>query len=785
MKSGNGQVVFLIGEGNHDAKSLGGKGAGLAAMKRLGVEVPAGFTVSTTVARAWFEKGEFPQRFGQQLENALHALERQTGKRLGDPINPLLVSVRSGAAVSMPGMMDTVLNLGLTMETVEGLAKITGQERFAWDCYMRFLEMFGETVLCIPKVRMLQWRDYTYQPLTTPINELTIQSLKAICKSYLKMLKSDSVVFNVIDDPMKQLVVAISSIFESWNSKRAEEYRRVNNIPNWCGTAVTVQAMVFGNLGEDSCSGVVFSRNVNTGAPCLYGEFLVNAQGEDQVAGTRTPVPIAEMQKWNPDVYAELEQIVQLLERYYNDIVDVEFTVEKGRLHILQVRIAKYTAEAAITTAVHRVWNKQWTKDEALKRITAEQIGEVVEVSCFDPQELIKVGVNVLGNGIAASDGCAVGTVAYASQSAIEISKVGIKVILVTQDTSPDDLEGMMAASAIVTETGGATCHAAVVARSLGKPAVVGLRGILSALHLFKGNILSVDGTHGVVYNGKIKLVDVQPKKEVNIFLRWHHAHQVALQAKMRQFNFDYLDERVDVHTLINDFYLSTALTREARGTPFAQEARILRDQIHKSVAERLAVYLLVAIAGELRHYGDTKKRLDPFDYVLDKTKYAAELHNKYDVSMRKGAHKFEVQMMAVDRFKRLNTKEQLAFLDLAIVAFREKGVWDNGYGAEKWAHIAETLRAYIRNEWTDDVFVDHAFDLQHNGGCLFDKHRMMNEKNTDATKRQLKLKKIHTKFAVLFDRLEDYYYGQTSAVIDLCKRMNAAKAIDLQDNIE
>ena len=331
----NGQVVYLFGEVARTAQVLGGKGAGLAEMVRLGVPVPPGFTVTTTVARAFGEHGGFPARFAGQLQRGVKALEARTGKRFGGNSSPLLVSVRSGAAKSMPGMMDTVLNLGLNPKTVKGLAKDTGSKRFALDTYRRFLSLFGDVVLGIDRQRFekILTKAKRKQGITED-SKLTIKSLEELCENYRELISS-ATKRSVPDDVWQQLQMAITAVFLSWDSERAKAYRQAHEIPEWWGTAVNVQAMVFGNRGNDSGTGVVFSRDVSTGNPELYGEFLVNAQGEDVVAGIRTPLPIAKMKEWNSHLFIELQQIVRKLEAHLKDAVDVEFTVENGRLYIL------------------------------------------------------------------------------------------------------------------------------------------------------------------------------------------------------------------------------------------------------------------------------------------------------------------------------------------------------------------------------------------------------------------------------------------------------------------
>ncbi|HXG47567.1 MAG TPA: PEP/pyruvate-binding domain-containing protein, partial [Methylomirabilota bacterium] len=385
-KSNRRQVAFLFGEGNcNTAALLGGKGAGLAELVSLGMPVPPGFTVTTSVARAFAQHRRTPGRLAWHVERGMAAIERQTGKRFGDPGNPLLVSVRSGAAVSMPGMMDTVLNLGMNQEITRGLAAVTGP-RFAWDCYRRFLAMFGEIVLGIPRSFFAEIIDKVKADRGLVMDsQLSANALEQVCQEYRTMM--ELLERPMIDEPQEQLEKALVAVLESWNNPRAREYRRINRIPGDLGTAVNVQAMVFGNRDSASGTGVAFSHNCNTGEPGLWGEFLADAQGEDVVAGSRTPMPIAGMADWNPELYSRLEDIVGKLAAHRNHVVDVEFTVESGRLYILQVRAAKLAPEAAVTIATHLVWEERATRQEALALVPAEHV-QALKTPAFNPRAL-------------------------------------------------------------------------------------------------------------------------------------------------------------------------------------------------------------------------------------------------------------------------------------------------------------------------------------------------------------------------------------------------------------
>lgn len=747
MRGSNKQVVFLFGEGNHDAEVLGGKGAGLAEMARLGVSVPPGFTVTTTVARAWKENNRFPQRFEWQFQRGIALLERQTGKKFGNPTNPLLVSVRSGARVSMPGMMDTILNLGLNPEIISGLAKVSGSEHFAWDCYRRFLEMFGQVVLGLKK------EDFGLigEPLFQANPEM-------VCLYYRKVIFQKT--GNPIpDEPLVQLKMAIEAVFGSWDTERARDYRRVNSIPEWWETAVNVQAMVFGNLGEDSGTGVVFSRNVSTGEPGLYGEFLVNAQGEDVVAGVSTPLPIAKMQEWNPALFGELTKVVKNLEVHYNDVVDVEFTIEKGRLFVLQVRVAKRTPAAALVIATQMVWEKHWTKEVALSKVSAEQITAVGR-QVFEASALEQSANRILGEGLPASPGSAVGRVVFTSAEAVAAAEKGEKVILVRPDTSPDDLSGMLAAAAIVTEVGGATSHAAVVARGLGKPAVVNAE----ITELKVGSVISVDGTSGQIFSGELPLVCPAQKKEVNIFLRWLKEKFLGAASISKKS----LDEEVSVNQLINDFYLVEAMAIETKGTSFETSVADVRKSICTDTAERLLTYLVVAIASELRHYKCQDSMGVSSDYDTLRKKFGIENENISGDTNYIGF----VQKNVVLKLSGMSLADQTEYFHLANLAFSEGNRWNSSYGGKAWADIAKTGKDFLEGKLPVVVFIDHTFDLQHNNGSVFGKHHMIGGYR-DVVKNQLERKKKISGVSRLFFGLRDVTgeFDFSDSITDLFER--------------
>lgn len=511
----NGQA-----EGNAQMKDiLGGKGANLAEMTNAGVPVPPGFTISTEVCKFYYDNNRtYPEDLKEQVEAAMKKLEEVTGKGFGDPKKPLLVSVRSGAAISMPGMMDTILNLGLNDETVKGLVEMTNNERFAYDSYRRFLQMFGDTALGIPHAdfenALAEMKAQKGVKLDT---ELDAEDLKKLVEIYKEIYKKHGKEFP--QDVYKQLWAAIEAVIWSWMSDRAIKYREIHGIKEGqlLGTAVNIVAMVFGNMGDDSGTGVCFTRDPNTGEKVHYGEFLPNAQGEDVVAGIRTPYPLEKMKEMIPQAYDELIAIMDRLEAYFKDMQDIEFTVEKGKLYILQTRSAKRTSQAAIRIAVDMVHEGLIDKKTAVLRVQPSDIERVLHPK-FDEKE--RKNAKVIAKGLPASPGAATGKVYFDAHKAEEAAKAGEKVLLVRPETSPEDVGGMNAAEGILTARGGMTSHAAVVARGLGKPAVVGAESIyvneeegylkVGDVVVKEGEWLSIDGTTGEVFLGKITTVKPQ-----------------------------------------------------------------------------------------------------------------------------------------------------------------------------------------------------------------------------------------------------------------------------------
>ena len=500
--------LFSIGD-KSQSDLLGGKGANLAEMVRLGLPVPDGFTISTDACRKFLQNGVFPAGLLEELDASISHLEKSTGKKLGDPGNPLLVSVRSGAKFSMPGMMETILNLGITPEVAQGIAEKSKNSKFAWDTYRRFIEMFGRIVYEIPNSEFKKIDTAYFNNVA--VSDLDTDQLKKLGEAYVGLLESHSGE-KFTHDPREQLKKAIMAVFNSWNSERAQLYRRRERIPSDLGTAVNIQSMVFGNLSEKSGTGVAFTRNPATGESGSYGDYLAMAQGEDVVAGIRNTLPLADLKYLHPAAHDELEIVMMNLELHYRDICDIEFTIEDGKLWILQTRVAKRTAEAAFRIACQLMDEGKISPDEALTRVSGDQLARLM----FPQFDLERATVEI-ARGIPASPGAAVGSVVFDSYTAQNDALDGKKVILVRKETSPDDLVGMVAAQGILTSRGGKTSHAAVVARGMGKTAVCGADQIqiddsntfftIGDTIVKAGDVISIDGTTGSVYLGAVPVI--------------------------------------------------------------------------------------------------------------------------------------------------------------------------------------------------------------------------------------------------------------------------------------
>src|SRR6476469_9960958 len=507
------KLVYDFTEGNKDLKDLlGGKGANLAEMTNLGLPVPPGFVITTEACRYYLEQGSTPKGLDEEIAAHLDELESAMGRKLGDPADPLLVSVRSGAKFSMPGMMETVLNIGLSDESVQGLAKQAGNERFAWDSYRRLLQMFGKTVLDIDGELFEHAIDEAKKAKGVR-NDLDLDAadLQHLVDTFKGIVKSQTG-HDFPQEPRVQLDLAIKAVFHSWNSPRAILYRRQERIPTDLGTAVNVVTMVFGNLGMDSGTGVAFTRDPGTGAQGVYGDYLQNAQGEDVVAGIRNTVPLQDLEGIDKASYDQLMQIMHTLENHYRDLCDIEFTVERGKLWMLQTRVGKRTAAAAFRIATQLVDQGLIDMDEAVRRVSGEELARLMFPRFDTSGEVTKIAT-----GISASPGAAVGKVVFDSARAVELAGQGEKVILVRRETNPDDLHGMIAAQGILTSRGGKTSHAAVVARGMGKTCVCGAEQLdvdikakkmtVGGEVIKEGDVLSIDGTSGKVYLGEMPVV--------------------------------------------------------------------------------------------------------------------------------------------------------------------------------------------------------------------------------------------------------------------------------------
>src|SRR5471032_2290908 len=544
QKPSKGKWVYGFGGGTAEGKPdmrnlLGGKGAGLAEMANLGLPVPPGFTITTEVCTFYYaNKQQYPKELASLVTKALARVGQITGKKFGDTVNPLLVSVRSGARASMPGMMDTVLNLGLNDETAEALAKKSGDRRFAYDSYRRFITMYSDVVLGVGHEHFEELLDIHKEKQGYSLDtDMTADDWAEQVVLYKKRVKAE-IGHDFPQDPEKQLWGAIGAVFGSWKNQRADTYRRLNNIPESWGTAVNVQAMVFGNMGETSATGVAFTRNPSTGEKKLYGEFLINAQGEDVVAGIRTPQEISEaarieagsdkpsMEQTLPDAYAELGRIYNVLERHYRDMQDMEFTVEQNKLWMLQTRNGKRTAKAALRIAVELANEGLISRNEAILRIDPLTIDQLLHPT-IDP----RAHRRVVATGLPASPGAASGAIVFSSDEAAQLKADGKKVILVRVETSPEDIHGMHAAEGILTTRGGMTSHAAVVARGMGKPCVSGAGSlrvdyaagtmVASGQTYKKGDFITVDGSTGQVLAGKIDMVQPELSGEFSTLIAW------------------------------------------------------------------------------------------------------------------------------------------------------------------------------------------------------------------------------------------------------------------------
>ena len=524
-------LVYSFGQGRADGTAamkdiLGGKGAGLAEMTMIGIPVPPGFTIAANLCLHYLESHQFPKRLQAQVENALQRLEIASAKHFGDRENPLLVSVRSGAAVSMPGMMETILNLGLNDVTVEGLATQSGNPQFAWDSYRRFVQMYGSVVFDLSRKPFEQILDEHKQRCGVERDiDLPVEEMQAIVRRFKEYVRAESG-REFPSEPLDQLWGAIAAVFESWNTRRAIDYRKLHDISDSIGTAVNIVAMVFGNLGDDSGTGVTFSRDPSTGEQRLYGEYLINAQGEDVVSGSRTPEPIGTLKETLPHAYQELERVARTLERHFRDVQDMEFTIERGNLYMLQTRRAQRSGQAAVRVACDMVDEGLISEQEAVARIPPNDLNQLLHPT-IDPHSQL----DLLTTGLPASPGAACGTVVFDADQAEKLGRAGQSVILVRRETSPEDFHGMVTARAILTARGGMTSHAAVVARGMGKPCVAGAQELVvderasrfsvNGRSIGEGEWITVDGSSGKVFAGQAALIAPELSGNFNRVMGW------------------------------------------------------------------------------------------------------------------------------------------------------------------------------------------------------------------------------------------------------------------------
>lgn len=522
------KFIYSFEEGDKEMKGLlGGKGANLAEMTKIGIPVPPGFTITTEVCELFLKVKDYPEGFAEQLDRNLKALEKKMEKKLGDAKDPLLVSVRSGAAVSMPGMMDTILNLGLNDETVQAVIKNTGNERFAWDCYRRFVQMFGNVVMEVEHDLFEEAIDRMKKKAGVKADtELNAENLKELLGEFKEIVKKETGK-EFPSNPFEQLKMSIEAVFNSWDNDRAKAYRAIHSVTGLKGTAVNVQSMVFGNMGDDSGTGVAFTRNPSTGEKIFYGEFLMNAQGEDVVAGIRTPMSIDELQRVNEAVYDELVAAKDRLEQHYRDMQDIEFTIERGKLFLLQTRNGKRTGQAAVNIACDLADEGLLTKEEALLKIDAKSLNQLLH-----PQIKKSSVKNVIAKGLPASPGAACGKIVFNSDDAIRLAtEKNEKVILVRKETSPEDISGMHCAAGILTSRGGMTSHAAVVCRGMGKCCIAGCTDvivnasakklIIGDIVLNEGDVVTLDGSTGEVMLGEMEMQEPELIGNFKKIMEW------------------------------------------------------------------------------------------------------------------------------------------------------------------------------------------------------------------------------------------------------------------------
>lgn len=749
--------------GSFTAEIRGGKGFGLSVLCQLGLPVPPGATICAQAARYYAQKQTLPHHLAWELAQSIIKLEKESGLVFGSTTSPLLVSVRSGAAVSMAGMMDTILNVGINRQVLPALAARVS-ERFAWDSYRRFLSMFATSVLGIDRGKFeSQLAVVRNSAGVKEDNQLTTEQLVALCRDFEVIIeKSQSA--GIPDDPYEQLAMAIVAVMESWNNPRAIAYREEEGISPLLGTAVNIQAMIFGNTGENSGTGVVFSCNPLTGQAELYGEYITNAQGEDLVGGIRTPAPVKSLQEQQPEVYEQLVQHVKTLQRHFRDMVEVEFTVENGQLYILQVRTAKRAPEAALAFAVKQVTEGFWIEEDALASTLSLIDGGLAFPAVFKPVAKATAMRSEYLQGLPASPGAVCGRLYFDLDTAIAMAERGEKVILAREDTNPDDLSAMLKACGIVTSCGGATSHAAVVARGRHIPAVVGCNfSIINNKIVFPGgntimsagDTVSLDGEQGLLMQGEVATETSQPSENLAIVRQWLESTQLRLTDTF--IDTQLLEEKWPLNRWHNDFYLLNAMALASGKASNTLQSQLMSSlkEVEFQLSQILLCYLTYAIYTELAIMnGGARITNSAGQRLVSYGEFKAIKDGDY--------------AQAVESLAQRPWSYQVEFFDLCSQAFLDSS-WSSCCGGNAWSQIAIAPRDFLAGKVSNSIFIDHVFDLKHNGGVLFNKHKMVRV-NENLLRNQLDFKKKHGHPTKLFHGMTNLNTEFSPKVISIFK---------------
>lgn len=759
-------------EGSFDADLRGGKGLGLSQMKLLGKPVPSGSTIVTTVSRRFERKRRLPARLSYEVVEAIREMEQQSGTVFGDVQKLLLISVRSGAPVSIAGTMDTVLNVGLTRQSVPALARRAG-EKFAWDCYRRYLTMFAVTVIGVG-------RQLFEGPLKLAMqaagverdSELDSLQLQSLCSEYEHIL-AKSCGMRLPNDPYEQLALAIVTVLESWQSERACALRLAEGISPLLGTAVNLQMMVFGNKGQDSGTGVVFSANPMTGEAGIYGEFLSNAQGEDVVSGTRNADNVQVLQVLMPHVYDELVRHVESLADYYNEMVEIEFTIESGVLYLLQVRKAKRAKQAAINFAVSQVNKGLWIVEDAIMSIgTLQEEGDnsAVVSARFNPDSMSEAMKQGYMSGLPASPGVVSGHMYFTLDGALAAIERGEDVILTRMDTCPLDLPVMLHSKGIVTACGGATSHAALVARGRQIPAVVacgfsitgdtltvdicldGVKQKGTSLKFVEGDLVSIDGQAGVIVHGSIDIEVTEDSQNVSLARKWYR--ETELRLAECSLDASLALEKWDINQWHNDFYLLNSMAMSAVDSDLHVYVTMKQTEVEFQLAQIFTCYLAIAVYSELYHLpASAREKSRPGGALLALGELRDSLH-------------------VMDSMRSLAKRDwmyQVEFFRLASQAFLDNN-GSSTFCGRPWSLIAAAPAQYLAGEISSSIYIDHVFDLKHNGGRLFDKSAMT-QVNEALLRHQLEVKKSVVDISELFRQLTITCSSVSPEVLDLYDR--------------